>query len=49
MHRFIDILAVAPILLAPNKRHELAQLGIRPILAATMANLLSASIVGLLL
>jgi concentrative nucleoside transporter, CNT family len=35
--------------LAPNKRHELAQLGFRAMLAGTAANLLSASIVGLLL
>jgi CNT family concentrative nucleoside transporter len=35
--------------LAPNKRHELAQLGFRAMIAGTMANLLSASIVGILL
>lgn len=35
--------------LAPNKRDELARLGIRAMLAGTMANLMSASIVGLLL
>jgi concentrative nucleoside transporter, CNT family len=35
--------------LAPNKRHELALLGFRAMLAGTMANLLSASIVGMLL
>jgi CNT family concentrative nucleoside transporter len=35
--------------LAPNKRHELAQLGFRAMLAGTMANLLSASIVGIFL
>jgi len=34
--------------LAPNKRSELAQLGFRAMLAGTMANLMSASIVGLL-
>ena len=35
--------------LAPNKRDELASLGIRAMLAGTMANLMSASIVGMLL
>jgi CNT family concentrative nucleoside transporter len=35
--------------LAPNKRHELAELGFRAMIAGTMANLLSASIVGILL
>jgi CNT family concentrative nucleoside transporter len=35
--------------LAPNKRHELAQLGFRAMIAGTLANLLSASIVGMLL
>ncbi len=35
--------------LAPNKRDELARLGIRAMLAGTMANLMSASIVGVLL
>jgi len=35
--------------LAPNKRDELARLGFRAMLAGTMANLMSASIVGLLL
>ncbi len=35
--------------LAPTRRNELAQLGIRAMLAGTMANLMSASIVGLLL
>lgn len=35
--------------LAPNQRGELARLGIRAMLAGTMANLLSASIVGMLL
>ncbi len=34
--------------LAPNKRGELAKLGIRAMLAGTMANLMSASIVGIL-
>ncbi len=34
--------------LAPNKRGELARLGIRAMLAGTMANLMSASIVGIL-
>jgi len=35
--------------LAPNKRHQLAELGFRAMIAGTMANLLSASIVSLLL
>jgi concentrative nucleoside transporter, CNT family len=35
--------------LAPNKRGELARLGIRAMLAGTMANLISASIAGILL
>ena len=35
--------------LAPNKRHQLAQLGFRAMIAGTMANLLSASIVGMLI
>jgi concentrative nucleoside transporter, CNT family len=35
--------------LAPNKRGELARLGIRAMLAGTMANLMSASIVGIML
>jgi CNT family concentrative nucleoside transporter len=35
--------------LAPNKRGELARLGVRAMLAGTMANLMSASIAGLLL
>jgi concentrative nucleoside transporter, CNT family len=35
--------------LAPNKRNELANLGIRAMLAGTMANLMSASIVGMLI
>jgi len=35
--------------LAPNKRRELARLGFRAMLAGTMANLMSASIVGILL
>ena len=35
--------------LVPNRRNELAQLGIRAMLAGTMANLMSASIVGMLL
>ncbi len=34
--------------LAPNKRDELARLGIRAMLAGTMANLMSASIAGIL-
>jgi len=35
--------------LAPNKRGELAKLGVRAMLAGTMANLMSASIAGILL
>jgi CNT family concentrative nucleoside transporter len=35
--------------LAPNKKPELARLGIRAMLAGTMANLMSASIVGIIL
>jgi CNT family concentrative nucleoside transporter len=35
--------------LAPTQRDELASLGIRAMLAGTMANLMSASIVGMLL
>jgi CNT family concentrative nucleoside transporter len=35
--------------LAPNKRDQLAKLGFRAMIAGTMANLMSASIVGLLL
>ena len=35
--------------LAPNKRKELAQLGMRALVAGTMANLMSASIVGIML
>ena len=35
--------------LAPNKRGELAKLGLRAMLAGTMANLMSASIAGMLL
>jgi CNT family concentrative nucleoside transporter len=35
--------------LAPNKRSDLAKLGLRAMLAGTMANLMSASIVGLLM
>jgi CNT family concentrative nucleoside transporter len=35
--------------LAPNKRSELAKLGIRAMLAGTMANLMSASLVGIML
>src|ERR1700739_3110862 len=35
--------------LAPNKREELARLGVRAMLAGTMANLMSASIAGMLL
>ncbi|HMD16523.1 MAG TPA: nucleoside transporter C-terminal domain-containing protein [Terriglobales bacterium] len=35
--------------LAPNKRGELAKLGIRAMLAGTMANLMSASIAGMLI
>ena len=35
--------------LAPNRRHDLAKLGFRAMLGGTMANLMSASIVGILL
>jgi CNT family concentrative nucleoside transporter len=35
--------------LAPNKRDQLAKLGFRAMIAGTMANLMSAAIVGLLL
>ena len=35
--------------LAPNKKPDLARLGIRAMLAGTMANLMSASIVGSML
>jgi CNT family concentrative nucleoside transporter len=35
--------------LAPNKKEELAKLGLRAMLAGTMANLISASIAGMLL
>jgi CNT family concentrative nucleoside transporter len=35
--------------LAPNRRHDLARLGFRAMIAGTMANLMSASIVGILL
>ena len=35
--------------LAPNKRDELARLGFRAMLGGTMANLMSASIVSVLL
>jgi CNT family concentrative nucleoside transporter len=35
--------------LAPNKKSELARLGIRAMLAGTMANLMSASLVGIML
>jgi CNT family concentrative nucleoside transporter len=35
--------------LAPNKKQELAKLGIRAMLAGTMANLMSASLVGIML
>ena len=35
--------------LAPNKRTELVQLGIRALMAGTMANLMSASIVGIMM
>jgi len=35
--------------LAPNKKSELARLGVRAMLAGTMANLMSASIVGIML
>ena len=35
--------------LAPNKRGDLARLGVRAMLAGTMANLMSASLVGIML
>ena len=35
--------------LAPNKKDELERLGIRSMLAGTMANLMSASLVGIVL
>jgi CNT family concentrative nucleoside transporter len=35
--------------LAPNKKADLAKLGLRAMLAGTMANLMSASIAGMLL
>jgi CNT family concentrative nucleoside transporter len=35
--------------LAPNKRTQLAQLGLRALMAGTMANLMSASIVGIMM
>jgi CNT family concentrative nucleoside transporter len=35
--------------LVPNRRNDLAQLGLRAMLAGTMANLMSASIVSMLL
>jgi concentrative nucleoside transporter, CNT family len=35
--------------LAPNKRADLARLGVRAMLAGTMANLMSASLVGIML
>ena len=35
--------------LAPNKKDELARLGLRAMLAGTMANLMSASIVGIMM
>jgi CNT family concentrative nucleoside transporter len=35
--------------LAPNRRHDLAKLGFRAMVAGTLANLMSASIVGILL
>ena len=35
--------------LAPNRRNDLARLGLRAMLAGTMANLMSASIVSVLL
>jgi CNT family concentrative nucleoside transporter len=35
--------------LAPNKRTDLARLGLRAMLCGTMANLMSASIVGVML
>ncbi len=35
--------------LVPNRRDDLARLGLRAMLAGTMANFMSASIVGMLL
>ena len=35
--------------LAPERRHDLARLGLRALLAGTLANYLSASIAGILL
>jgi CNT family concentrative nucleoside transporter len=35
--------------LAPNRKGDLARLGIRAMMAGTMANLMSASIVGIML
>jgi len=35
--------------LAPNRRHDLAKLGFRAMIGGTLANLMSASIVGILL
>ncbi|MGH9859207.1 MAG: nucleoside transporter C-terminal domain-containing protein, partial [Candidatus Acidiferrales bacterium] len=35
--------------LAPNKKEELARLGLRAMLAGTMANLMAAAIAGILL
>jgi len=35
--------------LAPNRRHDLATLGFRAMIAGTLANLMSASIVGILM
>jgi CNT family concentrative nucleoside transporter len=35
--------------LAPNRRHDLARLGLRAMFAGTLANFLAASIVGFLL
>ena len=35
--------------LAPERRHDLAKLGFRAMIAGTLANLMSASIVGILL
>jgi len=35
--------------LAPNRRHDLAKLGLRAMIAGTLANLMSASIVGILM
>jgi CNT family concentrative nucleoside transporter len=33
--------------MAPGRRHDLAELGLKAVLAATMANLMSAAIAGL--